>query len=283
MSQQYSYGGGYGAGGAGVGQGYGQPPHQGGGGGGGGGYGAPPPGQGGYGAPPPHQGGGYGAPGGGYGAGAGAGAAGGGYAPSSYGPPGGRPQAYTPNTGPPPGADPQLWAWFTAVDRDHSGNINPVELQQALVNGDWTPFELDTVKLLMTIFDVDRSGSITFNEFAGLWKYIQDWQGVFRHFDADRSGSIDQTELSRALANFGYNLNPRLLHIVVAKFIPAPASAPSSYNTGTPRGGVTFDRFVRCCVVIKTLTDNFARKDVQRTGHVTLSYDEFMELCLSAP
>lgn len=34
--------------------------------------------------------------------------------------------------------------------------------------------------------------------------------------------------------------------------------------------------FVRCCVVIKTLTDNFARKDVQRTGRITLSYDEYV-------
>lgn len=41
---------------------------------------------------------------------------------------------------------------------------------------------------------------------------------MFRHFDADRSGSIDQAELSRALANFGYNLNPRLLSTVVNKF-----------------------------------------------------------------
>lgn len=55
-------------------------------------------------------------------------------------------------------------------------------------------------------------------QFAGLWKYIQDWQGVFRHFDADRSGSIDQGELARALSSFGYNLNPRLLQTVVQKF-----------------------------------------------------------------
>lgn len=158
-----------------------------------------------------------------------------------------------------------------SVDRDGSGHIHPVELQQALVNGDWTPFELDTVKLLMTIFDTDRSGSITYNEFAGLWKYIQDWQGVFRHFDADRSGSIDEGELSRALSNFGYNLNPRLLHIVVQKF------------SNSSRGTITFDRFVRCCVVIKTLTDNFAKRDVQRTGYIQLSYDDFLELCLSAP
>lgn len=229
MSYQYSYGpgGGSGAGGGGGG-GYGAPSggYGGGGGGGGGGYGAP------GGGPPPAHGGGYGAPGGAphssaYGSAPPSGGAGGGggghygassspYPPSSYG--GSRPQAYTSHSGPPPGADPQLWTWFVSVDRDGSGHINPVELQQALVNGDWTPFELDTVKLLMTIFDTDRSGAITYNEFVGLWKYIQDWQGVFRHFDADRSGSIDQGELARALANFGYNLNPHLLSTVVHKF-----------------------------------------------------------------
>jgi len=111
-----------------------------------------------------------------------------------------------------------LWQWFIAVDRDRSGQINPQELSQALVNGDWTPFDLDTVKMLMSVFDVDRSGSITFNEFAGLWKYIQDWQGVFRHFDQDRSGSIDQGELANALQSFGYRLSPKLLHIVTQKY-----------------------------------------------------------------
>lgn len=73
---------------------------------------------------------------------------------------GGRPQA----SGPPPGGDPQLWNWFMSVDRDGSGQINSTELQQALVNGDWTPFSTDCVKLLMNMFDHDRSGTITFNE-----------------------------------------------------------------------------------------------------------------------
>ena len=104
------------------------------------------------------------------------------------------------------------------MDRDRSGQINAQELSQALVNGDWTPFDLDTVKMLTSVFDVDRSGQISFNEFAGLWKYIQDWQGVFRHFDQDRSGSIDQNELSNALQSFGYRLSPKLLHIVSQKY-----------------------------------------------------------------
>ena len=66
--------------------------------------------------------------------------------------------------------------------------------------------------------DTDRSGTIGFNEFAGLWKYIKDWQNVYRHFDRDRSGSIDTNELNEALRQFGYNLSPQLLRLVEAKY-----------------------------------------------------------------
>lgn len=55
-------------------------------------------------------------------------------------------------------------------------------------------------------------------EFSGLWKYISDWQGVFRHFDRDRSGSIDGHELSEALRTFGYNLAPSLLVLIEQKY-----------------------------------------------------------------
>jgi len=133
-------------------------------------------GGGGGGRPPPHQQGGY-QQGGGYGGGGGApyqssqhGSGGGGnYGGGHHGGGGGgggygRPQAFNQGSGPPQGGDPQLWSWFMSVDRDGSGHINATELQQALVNGDWTPFSTDCVKLLMNMFDHDRSGTITFNE-----------------------------------------------------------------------------------------------------------------------
>jgi len=145
------------------------------------------------------------------------------------------------------------------------------------MNGDWTPFDLDTIKMLMTIFDTDRSGTIGFNEFVGLWKYIQDWQGVFRHFDRDRSGSIDQGELSQALHQFGYNLSPALLRQVELKYGSAPAAR------GAPLPGITFDRFVRACVAIKQLTEAFQRLDTQRSGWVQMNYDQFMGTVLSLP
>ncbi|KAK0210348.1 apoptosis-linked protein [Desarmillaria ectypa] len=174
---------------------------------------------------------------------------------------------------PPPGADSQLWQYFNAVDTDHSGAITVTELQAALVNG----FDLDTVKMLMGIFDVDRSGTISYNEFAGLWKYISDWQNVFRHFDRDRSGSIEGRELAEALRNFGYSLSPNLLSLVERKY----ASEPST-GYGPPPG-ISFDRFVRACVVVKTLTEAFQRVDTDRDGWVQMSYEQFMSIVLSAP
>jgi len=177
----------------------------------------------------------------------------------------------------PAGADPQLWQWFSSVDTDGNGTITANELQQALVNGDWTNFDLDTVKMLMGIFDTDRSGTIGYNEFAGLWKYISDWQDVFRHFDQDRSGSIDRHELSNALRSFGYNLTPPILMLIEQKY-----ATPPSTNYGPPPG-ITFDRFVRACVAVKTLTEAFQRMDVQRSGWIQVNYEQFMKVVLSAP
>ena len=74
-------------------------------------------------------------------------------------------------------------------------------------------------------------------EFAGLWKYISDWQNVFRHFDRglsitpplfkltpihcaqiDGSGTIDGQELAHALRSFGYQLSPTVLQLIELKY-----------------------------------------------------------------
>ncbi|KAF8327915.1 uncharacterized protein EI90DRAFT_3281430 [Cantharellus anzutake] len=181
---------------------------------------------------------------------------------------------------PPHNADSRLWDWFIAVDTDHSGEISASELQRALVNGNWTAFDVDTCKMLMSIFDTDRSGSIDFTEFAGLWKYIEEWQKVFHHFDADNSGTIDSQELSNALRQFGYNLNHRLLGLLQSKFESLP---DEGYSIRKSAPGITFDRFVRACVTVKTLTEAFQRLDTDRDGWITINYETFLATILSAP
>ena len=50
-----------------------------------------------------------------------------------------------------------------------------------------------------------------------------------------------------------------------------------------PPPGITFDRFVRACVVIKTVTESFQRLDTDRDGWIQINYDQFMHTVLSAP
>ncbi|KAH7911322.1 hypothetical protein BJ138DRAFT_1239179 [Hygrophoropsis aurantiaca] len=171
--------------------------------------------------------------------------------------------------------DPAIQGWFYAVDTDRSGAITANELQKALINGDWSPFDLDTVKLLMNLFDVDHSGAIGINEFAGLWKYIQDWQQVFRQHDRDRSGAIGINEFAAALRGFDLDVPPGLLTIVQWKY--ASTSGPGR------RPELTFDRFMRASVTIRQLSETFQRLDTDRDGWIQINYDEFMKTVLSLP
>ncbi|XP_054762638.2 sorcin-like isoform X2 [Lytechinus pictus] len=201
------------------------------------GYGAPHAAQAqpGYGAPPPHQG--YGAPG------------------------------YNPG-GPPPGADPTLWSWFKAVDADNSGGITADELQHALLNGNMTPFNHETCRLMIGMFDRDRNGTINFNEFSSLWKYIQDWKACFDRFDRDRSGNIDANELNTAFQSFGYRLSAQFCNLIVTRF------------DRTHAGTIKFDDFIQVCVMLKSLTEAFKKRDTTMNGVINVSYEDFLEMVL---
>lgn len=61
------------------------------------------------------------------------------------------------------------------------------------------------------------------------------------------------------------------------------ATAPPVPGAHAPPPGISFDRFVRACVVIKTLTESFQRLDTDRDGWVQINYDQFMHTVLSAP
>jgi Ca2+-binding EF-hand superfamily protein len=159
-----------------------------------------------------------------------------------------------------------LWSLFQKVDRDRSGAINAIELQSALSNGTWTPFNPETVRMMIGIFDRDNSSTINFDEFAALWKYIDDWQKCFRSFDKDNSGSIDRNELKNALTAFGYRLSDRFYDLVIKKF--------DRHGKGT----VAFDDFIQACVSIQTLTQAFRQYDHQQAGVITIKYEDFLTL-----
>jgi len=124
------------------------------------------------------------------------------------------------------------------------------------------PIVAETVRLMMNMFDRDNDGTISFNEFIGLWNYIEKWKACFQTFDLDGSGTIDTMELHKALRGFGYNLSEQTVSLIVTKY------------DVRGQGDISFDNFVQSCVTVQTLTDAFRRLDHQNTGVVTMTYEQ---------
>ncbi|KAK4659799.1 hypothetical protein QC762_113600 [Podospora pseudocomata] len=161
-------------------------------------------------------------------------------------------------------ADPTLLPLFRAVDKDGTGQLSEKELSAALVNGDWTAFDPQTVRMMIRMFDSDRSGTIGFEEFCGLWSFLASWRTLFDRFDTDRSGNISLEEFKGALVAFRYRLSDQFIKVL--------------FRTYDKRGeGVmSFDLFVQACISLKRMTDVFKKYDEDRDGYITLSFEDFL-------
>ncbi|KAI2781736.1 EF-hand [Daldinia loculata] len=191
--------------------------------------------------------------------------------PTATGP---RPTAHNrppPASRPPPSptpqegaADPTLLPLFKAVDKNNTGQLSEKELSAALVNGDWTAFDPQTVRMMIRMFDSDRSGTIGFDEFCGLWSFLASWRALFDRFDADRSGNISPDEFSNALVAFRYRLSPGFVDLLFRTY--------DKRNEGV----MSFDLFVQACISLKRMTDVFKKYDEDRDGYITLSFEDFL-------
>ncbi|KAM4537760.1 sorcin-like [Fundulus diaphanus] len=214
----------------------------------GGHMGGPMPGQmGGHMGGPPAQGG-YGSYGGG-----GGGGGGGGY-PGGFG-------------APPPAANDPMWGYFTAI-AGQDGEVDAEELQRCLTQagftGSYNPFSLETCRIMIAMLDRDLTGKMGFNEFKELFAALNGWKQNFMMFDQDRSGTVEPHEMSQAISAMGHRISPQALNAIIKR-----------YNKG---GRIYFDDYVACCVKLRTLTENFRRRDTMQQGSVTFQYDDFI-LC----
>lgn len=123
---------------------------------------------------------------------------------------------------------------YQQIDKDRSNAINATELQACLSNGTWEPFNAETVKLMITMFDRSHKGQLNFEEFKQLWKYIEDWRHCFQSFDKDRSGYINKEELKSALTTFGYQLTDSFYDLLFTKFIKGGQSKYTVTKIDTP-------------------------------------------------
>jgi hypothetical protein len=166
------------------------------------------------------------------------------------------------------------------------------------VNGDWSPFDAHTVRMMirydcsgrmnacwtneivgcLILIALDQStlmnsGTSPFpsyphfpssfplqtNPNSGLWGFLSAWRSLFDRFDADHSGSISFAEFNEALVAFGYRLSQGFVTLLY-----------QTYDR-SGRNALSFDLFVQACISLKRMTDVFKKYDEDRDGYITLS------------
>lgn len=125
-------------------------------------------------------------------------------------------------------------------------------------------FDVDTVRMMIRMFDSDGNGTINFDEFRGLWDFLASWRTLFDRFDVDRSGNISLGEFTDALIAFRYRLSPRFVELLFRTY--------DKRNEGV----MSFDLFVQSCILLKRMTDVFKKYDDDRDGYITLSFEDFL-------
>jgi len=170
----------------------------------------------------------------------------------------------------PGGINPETQRMFDMVDRDRSGKISAKELQAALINGKGENFSDNACAIMIGMFDVDQSGTIDVYEFEKLFGYMNQWLSCFKTYDRDNSGHIDEQELFQALTQMGFRFSPDFIKFLVAKCDP------------TTKQEVSVDQFIVLCVKIQRFTDAFRMRDTEQQGVITISFEEFLSIALSA-
>ncbi|XP_013374202.1 PREDICTED: grancalcin isoform X2 [Chinchilla lanigera] len=180
--------------------------------------------------------------------------------------PGGYQPGYTPYPGSCSSANDSMWTFFTDV-AGQDGEVDAEELQKCLtesgISGSYSPFSLETCRIMIAMLDRDNTGKMGFNEFKELWAAINAWKQNFLNTDQDRSGSVEHHEFSQAIAIMGYRLSPQTLNAIVQRY--------------SKNGRIFFDDYVACCVKLRALTDFFRRRDHLQQGSVNFMYEDFLQ------
>eukprot|EP01108_Squamamoeba_japonica_P004931 TRINITY_DN3861_c0_g1_i4.p2 TRINITY_DN3861_c0_g1~~TRINITY_DN3861_c0_g1_i4.p2 ORF type:complete len:220 (-),score=66.62 TRINITY_DN3861_c0_g1_i4:51-710(-) len=110
----------------------------------------------------------------------------------------------------------QFGQWFMAIDKNRDGSLTATELTSICFNN--KNITIGTATCLLKAFDLDYSNAINFGEYVCLHSFVMQVQQAFVAADADRSGRIDMREITSALANIGFTLEPAAVQTLMLKF-----------------------------------------------------------------
>jgi len=157
----------------------------------------------------------------------------------------------------------EVQMWFKSVDNDNSGTVTATELAGITFNNQ--PLGTIVAAKLLSVFDKDRSGSINFYEYAALHKFLTTLQNAWFQSDKDRSGRLDVNEIINALSVAGFRLSIQTVKGLM-------------WNYDKSGYGLTFNDFLLLCATVAQVRSVFEAKDTNRSGQLSVNYEQLVEI-----
>ncbi|NXG42120.1 CAN8 protein, partial [Psilopogon haemacephalus] len=132
-------------------------------------------------------------------------------------------------------------------------------------------FNINTCREMISLFDINGTGTLGLTEFKTLWMKIQKYLAIYKKVDRDYSGTIDSHEMRNALREAGEyaamghhqitNTGRTVQHSIVSRYACSKLT-------------IDFDGFVACMIRLETLFKVFHLLDKDKSGVIQLSLAE---------
>lgn len=167
----------------------------------------------------------------------------------------------------------ELTRQFNALDADKSGTIAIEELKNFEIGGKKLTFP--TIRRIMRVFDLQKTGQITRENFVYLHRFVKD---TLDAFNAATSGqqtmSLDQT--MAALQRQGLRIKDDIVRSTVKAF----RGALTPEQRAAKRADLDFDEYLEIIIHFGLLRSIFEARDPSRSGRVTATLEEFMGIAI---
>ncbi|CAL5328808.1 hypothetical protein CsSME_00009037 [Camellia sinensis var. sinensis] len=155
-----------------------------------------------------------------------------------------------------------LREWFDRVDSDKTGSITAAQLKSALAVGN-LEFPISVVQQMIRMYDFDRNGTMSFEEFIALNKFLLKVQHAFSDSERDR-GYLVPDDVYEALVKIGFSLDSPAFYTVCESF------------DQKKNGRFRLDDFIALCIFVQSARNMFNSFDTSKQGRVSLDLNQFI-------
>ncbi|XP_050235160.1 uncharacterized protein LOC126683342 [Mercurialis annua] len=155
-----------------------------------------------------------------------------------------------------------LKEWFERVDSEKTGSITAAQLKSGLAVGN-LQFPISIVQQMIRMYDFDRNGTMSFEEFVALNKFLLKVHHVFSDLERSR-GHLLPDDVYEGVAKMGFSLDSPAFYTVCESF------------DQKKNGIFRLDDFISLCIFLQSARNLFNSFDTTKQGRVTLDLNQFV-------